>query len=134
MIGVDNCDGQTRVELQLLPMNPIDHIKEILATYEKHGWGLRRVLLRPETRAVLTDESWARGASIEAAELDALWFSRSSQQNREAWELRLISATQYALFETFEADEPEVARQEVRREMEARMKEKVSGPEFRVSS
>ena len=104
-------------------MNPSDLIKEILATYEKHGWRLRRVLLRLETRAGL-DESWAGDASIEAAELDALWFSRGSQQNREAWELRLISATQYALFEIFEADEPEAARDEVRREMEARMKEK----------
>ena len=108
-------------------MSPIDRIKEILATYEKHGWRLRRALLRPETRAEISDESWSGGASIEAGEFDALWFSRASQQNREAWELRLISATQYALFEVFEADEPEAAREEVRQEMEARMKEKVMG-------
>lgn len=108
-------------------MNPIDLIKEILATYEKHGWRLRRALLRPETRAALTDESWSGDASIEVGEIDALWFSRGSQQNREAWELRLISATQYALFEVFEAEEPEAAREEVRREMEAQMREKASG-------
>jgi len=113
-------------------MNLIDRIKEILATYEKHGWRLRRALLRPETRAELTDESWSEDASIEAGELDALWFSRSSQQNREAWELRLISATQYALFEIFEAHEPEAAREEVRREMEARMRERVSRSEYQV--
>ena len=112
----------------------MDLIKEILATYEKHGWRLRRVLLRPETRAGLRDESWTGDASVEAAQLDALWFSRGSQQNREAWELRLISATQYALFETFEADEPEEAREEVRREMEARMREKISSSEFQVPS
>lgn len=115
-------------------MSPIDRINEILATYEKHGWQLRRALLRPETRAELNDESWSGDVSIEAAQLDALWFSRSSQQNREAWELRLISATQYALFEVFEADEPELEREEVRREMEARMKEKVSSSEFQVPS
>jgi hypothetical protein len=115
-------------------MNPIDLIKEILATYEKHGWRLRGALLRPESRAELTDESWTGDASIEAGQLDALWFSRSSQQNREAWELRLISATQYALFEVFEADEPEAAREEVRREMEARMKEKVSLSESQYPS
>ena len=108
-------------------MNPIDLIKEILATYRKHGWRLRKALLRPETRAELKDESWSGDAIIESGQLDALWFSRSSQQNREAWELRLISATQYALFEIFEADEPEPAREEVRREMEARMTEKMSG-------
>ncbi len=108
-------------------MNTIHRIQEILSTYEKHGWRLRRALLLPETRAELTGESWSGDASVEAGEFDALWFSRGSQQNREAWELRLISATQYALFEVFEADEPEAAREEVRKEMEARMREKVSG-------
>lgn len=126
MIGVDNCDGQQNGSLAGDLMNPIELIKEILATYEKHDWRLRRALLRPETRAKLADESWTGDASIEAADFDALWFSRGSGQNREAWELRLISATQYALFEIFEADEPEEAREEFRREMEARMKEKVS--------
>lgn len=115
-------------------MNAIDQIKEILATYEKHGWQLRRVLLSPQTREQIDDESWARDAKIEGREFDALWFSRPSQQNREAWELRLIAPTQYALFETFEAVEPEAAREEVRQEMEARMREKVSGSEFRVPS
>ena len=127
MIGVDNCDGQQNASSRTDVMNPLDRIKEILASYEKHGWRLRRVLLRPETRAELTGASWSGDAGIEAGDFDALWFSRGSQQNREAWELRLVSATQYALFEIFEADEPEAAREEVRREMEARMREKVSG-------
>lgn len=120
------------IDSEAILMNPIDRIREILATYEKHGWRLRRALLRPETLAEVSDESWAGEASIEAADLDALWFSRGSQQNREAWELRLIAATQYALFEIFEADEPEAAREEVRQEMEARMKEKVSSSESQV--
>ena len=115
-------------------MSPIDRIKEILATYQKHGWRLRRALLRPRTRAELTAESWSGDASIETGELDALWFSRGSPQNREAWELRLVSATQYALFEVFEADEPEAAREEVRKEMEARMRERVLSSESQVSS
>lgn len=115
-------------------MKPLDRIKEILATYEKHGWRLRQALLRPVTRAELTDESWSGDAGIEAGDFDALWFSRGSQQNREAWELRLVSATQYALFEIFEADEPEAAREEVRREMETRMREKVSSSESQVPS
>jgi hypothetical protein len=115
-------------------MNQLDRIKEILATYEKHGWRLRRALLRPETRAELSDEGWLEHESIEVADLDALWFSRKSQQNREAWELRLVAATQYALFETFEPDEPEAVREEVRREMEARIKDKVSSSESQVPS
>jgi hypothetical protein len=28
-------------------------IQEIVETYQKHGWQMRRILLRPETRAVV---------------------------------------------------------------------------------
>jgi len=66
-------------------------------------------------------------AQVEDSEIDALWFSRPSQGQREAWELRLVATTQYALFENFEADEVEEAREELRREMEARMRSKVMG-------
>jgi hypothetical protein len=98
-------------------------IKEIVGVYLKHGWQLRRVLLRPESRAEL--ETWISvlGVAQEEAELDALWFSRPSHEQREAWELRLIAENPYALFETFEADESEEEREDVRREMEARMRE-----------
>lgn len=106
-------------------MNQRDRIREILATYQKHGWELRRLLLLPETRAeaVNKDEITFEGARIEDANVDALWFSRPSHSKREAWELRLIAETPYALFETFEADEPEEAREEVRQEMQVKLSE-----------
>jgi hypothetical protein len=105
-----------------------DRITEILATYQKHGWRLRRILLSPETRqAIAQEESTFEGAPVETAGMDALWFSRISDAKREAWELRLIAETQYALFETFEADESEEAREDVRREMEARLRDYVAG-------
>ena len=95
---------------------------ELTAIYRKHGWQLRSVLLRPETRielqSLLPNESVVR-----EAEFDALWFSRPSHNDREAWELRLLAQTQYALFETFEADETEEERDDVKLEMEARMRE-----------
>jgi hypothetical protein len=107
--------------------------KEMVATYRKHGWELRAALLQPETLAEF---------KIEAAELldkvpvkddtiDALWFSRPSSSDRDAWELRLLAETQYALFETFEADETEEQREEVSREMEARLREYVQEPQSR---
>lgn len=100
-------------------------INEIGEVYQKHGWQLRRALLRPETRIELANElGRLAGIKIEEAEIDALWFSRPSHQGREAWELRLIAENPYALFETFEADESEEEREDVRREMEARMREK----------
>ena len=108
-------------------MSQEDLINEILATYEKHGWKLRRALLRPETRAAITESGLLSQAQVEESEIDALWFSRASHGQREAWELRLIATTQYALFENFEADEVEEAREELRREMEARMRSKVMG-------
>jgi len=79
---------------------------------------LRRVLLRPETHAELSVE-----VPVKEAEFDALWFSRPSHKDREAWELRLLAQTQYALFETFEADETDEEREDLRVEMEARMRE-----------
>jgi len=101
-----------------------DLINEITDVYQKHGWQLRRVLLRPESRAELeAASSPVDGVIQQAAELDALWFSRPSHEQREAWELRLIAENPYALFETFEADESEEEREDVRREMEARMRE-----------
>ena len=59
---------------------------------------------------------------ISEALFDALWFSRNSTKDREAWELRLVAETPYALFEAFEPDETEEQREEVRLEMEARMR------------
>jgi hypothetical protein len=102
-------------------------INEILATYQKHGWELRRALLRPETLAAITESGLLSQAHVEDSQIDALWFSRASHGQREAWELRLVATTQYALFENFEAEEEEEAREELRREMEARMRLKVLG-------
>jgi hypothetical protein len=98
---------------------------KIIGNYRRHAWQLRRVLLREETRAILEedDEVIFKDATIEGAEIDALWFARPSQAGREAWELRLVTETPYALFETFEADEADEDREDVRREMEARMRE-----------
>jgi hypothetical protein len=95
--------------------------REIIATYHKHGWELRRVLLRPETRAALAAGLFGQAAIVEA-DFDALWFARSSH-GREAWELRLIAELRYALCEAFEADESEPEREEARLEMENRMRE-----------
>ena len=109
-------------------MKTLELIKEIIATYQRHGWQLRRVLLRPATRAEVNHQ--ARELLKEArsvdAEFDALWFARPSHQGREAWELRLLAQQPYALFEAFESDETEEAREEARREMENRMREHVA--------
>ncbi len=103
-------------------MNTPELVSEIIATYERNGWELRRVLLRPETRAVLAAELFGQATVIES-DFDALWFARPSHAGREAWELRLIAELRYALFEAFEAEESEADREKVRLEMENRMRE-----------
>ena len=95
--------------------------RELVATYRKHGWELREALLQPATLAQI--EGQFGDIPVREAEFDALWFARPSHQNREAWELRLLAQTQYALFEAFEPDETEEQRDEARREMEARLRE-----------
>ena len=117
-------------------MDQAELAREIISIYRKHGWTLQRVLLRPATHSAISGaevleadaEPQFRGRQIfgeasinDDAPIDALWFSRPSTRQREAWELRLLSETPYALFETFEKDEPEDAREDVRREMEARL-------------
>lgn len=105
-------------------MNRIELAQEIIAAYERHGWKLRRVLLCATTREEIKDAVKVFGDSILIdAEFDGLWFARSSHAQREAWELRLIAEQRYALFEAFEADESEEDREEVRREMENRIRD-----------
>ena len=100
-------------------------ISEIVATYKRHGWMLRQVLLRPESKAAVAQINSNDNFETRDADFDALWFSRPSHEKREAWELRLIAEQSYALFEAFEADESDEDREGARREMENRMREHV---------
>ena len=103
-------------------MKTADLFAELTALYRKHDWQLRRALLRPETRVEL-QSLMPDDLVISEAECDALWFSRPSHNDREAWELRLLAQTQYALFETFEANETEEEREDVKLEMQAKLRE-----------
>jgi NAD(P)H-nitrite reductase large subunit len=105
-------------------MDSLELMKDIIATYERHGWKLRRVLARPENVSLVSEaRDLFRDAELREADFDALWFARASHAGREAWELRLVSEQPYALFELFEVDETEEAREAARREMENRMRE-----------
>jgi hypothetical protein len=101
---------------------------EIIDTYQRHGWKLQRVLLRPESRADLAEQAdeVLKEARLVDSDFDALWFSRPSHAGREAWELRQVATQPYALFEAFEADEDEELREDARHEMENRMRDQVA--------
>ncbi len=110
-------------------MPSLELFEEIIATYQRHGWELKRVLIKPETRNDLTDPDpeMFRQASLIDAEFDALWFARPANDGREAWELRLAAENPYALFAAFESDETEEEREEARLEMEHQMREQAQG-------
>jgi hypothetical protein len=105
-------------------MDKSDQFAEVIAAYCRHGWELRCALMTTGTAAETGGQiPLFENLSVREAPIDALWFSRPSPKGREAWELRLVAETPYALFEAFESDETEEQREEVRREMEARMRE-----------
>lgn len=104
-------------------MNQIDRFREIVTSYRKHGWELRRVLVCEQTRLAfaVSGEVELTGIEPEASAIDGIWFARPSHAGREAWELRLVGDMPYALFEAFEAGLDNDLREEKLREIEARM-------------
>src|SRR5213594_2717035 len=104
-------------------MKTLALIEEIIATYQRHGWKLQRVLLHPATRAEINQQAreLLKEARFVDADFDAVWFARPSHHGREAWELRLLAQQPYALFEAFAADKTEEEREDARRQMEARL-------------
>ncbi len=99
-------------------------IAEILSLYKKHGWILRRVLLSDTLKSALADTSGNLfgAAEIRSSEIDAVWFSRPSKANQEAWELRVLSEAPYALIEIFDDDDEDEIREETLAEVESRLK------------
>src|SRR5260221_9966728 len=69
--------------LYFLMMNVVELAQQIVATYTKHGWTLRRVLLRPtaEQKRQQIAQTFPESALINS-EVDALWFARASQAAR----------------------------------------------------
>ncbi len=115
-------------------MEQLARFHETLATYRHHDWQLAQVLMSPATLAQHSAGAEPSatppfgGVAVRPAQFDALWFTRPSAGGREAWELRLINDAPYALFELFEPDEDEEDRADVRREMEARLRDHLGLP------
>jgi hypothetical protein len=97
-------------------------LREITATYQKYGWTLRRVLLTDDARRELSEALDALGANVavETSSVNALWFSRTANE-REAWELRSLSASPYALFESFDKTVAESTREKARQALLKRL-------------
>ena len=106
-------------------MTDAKQIQEILSQYEKHGWSLRRVLLSDAAKKDLSGatEDIFGAAEIISSDLNAAWFSRSSGVNGEAWELRRLGGTPFALIEVFNSDDDEENQEIARQDMQTRLRE-----------
>lgn len=104
-----------------------DSVRQILAQYEKHGWKLRRVLLSREMRDLTAEASRPfKEAEVRPADIDALWFSRSSRPGLTAWEIRHLSTNPYALVTAVAEGASEEEMEAVLAETEAKLKDAVN--------
>lgn len=110
-------------------MSRSELLQELAATYKKFGWNLRRVLLTEDARCEIGDALNTINAEAEISDINAIWFSRLSG-NREAWELRLLSASPFALIETFDKDSTDAERAETLKNMEEKLR--INTPKFSV--
>jgi len=62
-------------------------VRDIILTYEKHGWAFRRVLLSDEP----AHSDLFSDVAVVSTDLDAAWFSRTSNNGATAWEIRHLS-------------------------------------------
>lgn len=83
-----------------------DEIKGIIATYERHGWILRRVLLSERLKDRLGAAQFG-GVPVVDSKIDAAWFSRPPKPGGVAWEIRYFGGTPFALLEHIDEDDPE---------------------------
>lgn len=100
--------------------------RDIIRTYTRHGWVLRRVLLTKELRTSLGDTSGELfgEADVNLGNLDAAWFSRPAGEGEIAWELRHLNIAPFALLEYL--DETAGDFEDKLRSVEARLTESVA--------
>lgn len=101
----------------------LDQVKAIIDQYARHDWRLRRALLSPEKKEMLVEffESETPDVQVVARTNDALWFSRRSLPDREAWELRRLSDSPFALVTVIEDSLDDAAKESMLAATERRM-------------
>ena len=84
-------------------------ICELVNTYKKHGWLLRRVLLSAGAGKTLASQiaDTFEGLKIVTSNIDAAWFSRPAKPGGVSWEVRYLGDIPYALVEKLDEDDPD---------------------------
>jgi hypothetical protein len=98
-------------------------INAVISQYAGHGWRLRRALLSRDSIGKLWSsfESEHGDVSLTVSDDEALWFSRRSLPDREAWELRRLSGSPFALVAVLEDSLDDDEREAVLKATERRM-------------
>lgn len=97
-------------------------VRQIIAQYQRHGWKLRRALFADEPSVEL--QTAVAGSTIVDSDLDGLWFSRTSKPGFEAWELRRLSGSAFAILTVVNAEMDELELEEALGLVEDEMREK----------
>jgi hypothetical protein len=100
-----------------------EELAAILEQYRRHGWEPRRLLFSAEPDTELLTLLPADVERAEAA-VDALWFTRRSREGEEAWELRRLTGSPYALVEVIADGTDDAEREELLSAAAERMAEK----------
>jgi hypothetical protein len=101
-----------------------DTITEIFSLYKKHGWKPRRLLVSPTLKKHLGLQSRLfDGVEQRNSDIDGAWFSRSSDDERETWELRLLGSTPFALLDVLDKNMDETEREKALSRIEAKVRE-----------
>jgi len=99
-------------------------VRDIISTYEKHGWAFRRVLLcdEPEPSDLFSD------VDVVSTDLDAAWFSRTSNNGATAWEIRHLGTHPLAFLTvvTDEADDLDLSLSETEGRLRDALKKGIS--------
>lgn len=100
-------------------------IAEIIQTYQRYGWLLRRVLLTDESlRRFEGDKSVLFGdVTIINSPIDAAWFSRPAKTGGVVWEIRYLGDFPFALLE--KVDEDGAQFEDILAAVELRLKENI---------
>src|SRR5687768_12683987 len=101
---------------------------EIISTYQKHGWVLRRVLLTDKEVGRSLAEAIDLGATpVVISSINAAWFSRPPKDGPVAWEIRYLGPTPFALLEVLMENEPDF--EYLLSKTEVRLRETISAKE-----
>jgi hypothetical protein len=104
-------------------MKQIAEITSIVEQYAKHDWVVRRAALSSATIAAVGAglASLYPDVEIEESANEALWFSRRTLPDREAWELRRLSGSPFALVAVLEDSFSKEEREDILSGVEQRM-------------